>query len=94
MSLRSAFRQLEAALRDLVGKDVLLKERLDAAIGQLDGLRGEDFPPDLRDEFNLLADMIRLYKAGKYLPEIEPEIAHAILQLFTNLVSFTGLIHM
>ena len=93
MSLRETFKQLEDALHDLVSNDSLLKERLNIAILKVIELNSDDFPPELREEYDLLLDMIRLYQDGKYLPEIEPEIAQAILQLFTNLVSFTGMIH-
>lgn len=93
MPLGDAYEKLDAALHALACSDMSLHDRLDVAIVEVTSLKAErDFPPDLHREFHQLMDQIRTYRESGDGPDLQSDLASAILEIFKGLLSFTGMV--
>jgi len=92
MSLRTTFKQLAAALHELVSQDAVLHDRLGTALEAIAKLQSRDFPPDLRGDYDRLESKSKFFRPWVHQPEIEAEIALGILDLGIKMAAFTGMI--
>lgn len=93
MSLRFAYEKFNTALRALVTLDEPLSARLEIAISEVTLIVPDrDLPPDFRKAFRQLAAQIQSYRQEEYSPDLPSEIALTILEIFKQLVGFSGMV--
>jgi hypothetical protein len=84
-SLRETIKKFDAACRILASSDNSLHDRLDGALAEISSLNEKDFNPDFRKGFHKLYEEIRIYRDARYRPDMESDIALAILELCIRL---------
>ncbi len=91
MPLNYAFEKLNAASRALICLDIPLHDRLDAAIFEVLLITADkDLPPDLRKDFVQLTEKIHAYRCQPGRPDLPPEVAWSIFDVYKKLLGFTG----
>ncbi len=93
MSLRFAYEKFNTALLALVSLDESLSARLEIAISEVTLIVPDrDLPPDFRKAFRQLAAKIQIYRQDGNSPDLPSEIALSILDIFKQLVGFSGMV--
>ncbi len=91
MPLNHAFEKLDAAMRALICLDIPLQDRLGAAIFEVSLIiPDKDLPPDLRKDFSELMGKIHAYRSQPGRPDLQPDMAWGIFDLYKKLLGFTG----
>jgi hypothetical protein len=80
-SLRETIQKLDAACRILAAADKSLHDRLEEALPEISSLKDRDFNPDFRKDFQQLSQTMGNYRAAIHRPDLEADIALAILEL-------------
>ncbi len=91
MPLNYAFEKLNAGSRALICLDIPLRDRLDAAIFEVSLITADkDLPPDLRQDFAELMEKIHAYRCQPDRPDLPPDTAWKIFDVYKKLLGFTG----
>ncbi len=91
MPLNYAFEKLNAASRALICLDIPLHDRLGAAIFEVSLITADkDLPPDLRKDFAELMEKIHAYRCQPSRPDMQPDIAWMIFDVYKKLLAFSG----
>ncbi len=90
MLYREIYRIFDTAICAMICNDIALRDRLEIALHDIMILEPDDLPPDNEKNLIELVEMNESFRYGDITSNFESELAHAIFQLFKNLISATG----